>query len=199
MSFKLFNATDDNQLISSIIHLQNSEIVSLNTNSTDTTVQFEGWTMGATSSCINDIANDDFAQILHIEEVKGDDDSGTDESVGHAENIPMLKSKLKIPNIRTSVSDNSLSHMLDLAESIVTSNENSFLTIPSMGAAATAPNMSEMKASGSDVSISFFLDRDDAGEAFDENTFANVNSNTLLEPTRKKSNVNVTFLLDDQD
>lgn len=60
---------------------------------------------------------------------------------------------------------------------------------------ATTP----MKQSSSDVSISFFLDRDDNNETFDENTFANVNANALSEQTRQQSNSNVAFLLDDQD
>lgn len=182
---------------------------------------FEGWTMGATSSCINDIANDDFAHILHIEEVKNngnnsETDTDTDEDdsdnkcdyerdMNPNEKMPMLKTRkapiLQIPQIRTSASNNNI---LDLESSSTAASsahgESSFLSVPGMGASSSTTNISEMKSSGSDVSISFFLDRDDAGEEYDdENTFANVNSNTLLEPTRKKSNVNVTFLLDDQD
>lgn len=176
----------------------------MNTNSTEAAEPFEGWTMGATSSCLNDIANDDFAQILHIEGAK-DEEHGTDtdddkcdydESI-HNERMPMLQSNtLQVPRIRTSLSDSSILSALHFADSTAnSSNENAFLTVPSAG----TPSMSVIKNAGSDVSISFFLDRDDAGEAFDEYTFANVNSNTLLEPTRKKSNVNVTFLLDEED
>lgn len=163
--------------------------------------------MGATSSCLNDIANDDFAQILHIEDAKDDVEHDTDtdtdddkcdydESI-HNERMPMLQSNtLQVPRIRTSHSDSSISCALNYADSTAnTSNGNACLTV-----AAAPSSMSIIKNAGSDVSISFFLDRDDAGEAFDdEYTFANVNSNTLLEPTRKKSNVNVTFLLDEED
>lgn len=163
--------------------------------------------MGATSSCLDDIANDDFAQILHIEDAKDDEHNDTDtdddkcnydESI-HNERMPMLQSNtLQVHRIRTSLSDSSISCEQICADSIANSlNENAFLTVPSSSAAT--PNVSAIKNAGSDVSISFFLDRHDAGETFDEYTFANVNSNTLMEPTRKKSNVNVTFSLDEEE
>lgn len=155
--------------------------------------------MGATSSCINDIANDDFAHVLHIQEAS-DHDSEEDDSdlEENAEKVPMISvtNLLNVPQIRTSVSDNSISYVLDPTSDPADSNKHSFLNVPSANASSSAQNLAEMKSSGSDVSISFFLDRDDAGEAFDENTFANVSANT---PSRKRSNNNVTFLLDDQD
>lgn len=113
--------------------------------------------MGATSSCINDIANDDFIPILHIEEVMKENNMET----GFVENENMLS----IPATHTSASDKSISNILDFLGTDDTI-ENSFLAVPLRTTSA-----SELKSFGSDVSISFFLG------TCDENTSANVNTN----------------------
>lgn len=165
---------------------------------------YDGWHIGAASSNINDIANDDFAQILHIDEPKYDDNEYDDSENGdseNGENVPMIGSSSNSslsPGIQMLVSDNSTPNLVDLADSNTNQTnptDNSFLTVQSNASDATTP----MKQSSSDVSISFFLDRDDNNETFDENTFANVNANALSEQTRQQSDTNVTFLLDDQD
>lgn len=131
-----------------------------------------GWQMGATSSCINDIANDDFIPILRI-----DESEPINVPTRHVEDVRKLslietkKNTLSIPVIRTSHSDNSISNILDLMDTNSETLEQTLLHIP----APTAPG--EMKSSGSDVSISFFLDRENIGDVFDEVNFANVNTN----------------------
>lgn len=47
--------------------LQTCENDSFQTTSADN-VQFTGWVMGPSSSCLNDIDRDDFQEVLHIEE-----------------------------------------------------------------------------------------------------------------------------------
>lgn len=92
--------------------------MSLNTNSTDSTVPYDGWHIGAASSNINDIANDDFAQILHIDEPKYDDNEYDD--IENGENVPMIASSsnpLSSPGIQMLVSDNSTPNLVDLADS----------------------------------------------------------------------------------
>lgn len=144
--------------------------MSLNLNSSDITSPYpHDWQMGATSSCINDIANDDFVPILNIEEVP-DVDNTDDYAITNF-------NKLSVPSsIHESASDHSISNILDLFE-INQTNEN-VLAVP------TSVNPTEMKSSGSDVSISFFLDSEQCSDIYDENSFANVNSNILH---RKKS------------
>lgn len=129
--------------------------------------------MGATSSCLNDIANDDFLPILRIEECKSNDGQ-------HLENVRKLSlnetgnTSLPVPEICTSVSDNSISNILDLMDTNNDPLEQKLLHKPIQ---ATSSNIAEIKSSGSDVSISFFLDRENIGDAYDEANFANVNTN----------------------
>lgn len=130
--------------------------------------------MGATSSCVNDIANDDFVPILRIDECESS-------NIKHFEDERKLslneiqKNTLSIPAIiRTSVSDNSISNILDLMD---TNNETLEQTLLHISLQATSSSNIEMKSSGSDVSISFFLDRENIGDAFDETNFGNVNTN----------------------
>lgn len=134
--------------------------------------------MGATSSCINDIANDDFIPILHIEEEMKENNTET----GFVENENMLS----IPAIHTSASDNSISNILDFLGTNDTI-ENSFHAVPS--------RTTELKSSGSDVSISLFLDT--YVDACDENTSANVDTNISSNQNQKRSNSNVCFQLDE--
>lgn len=157
------------------------------------TSELPGWRMGATSSCINDIDNDDFVPILNIEEYADENDEAkliinNNSSLPQSSNDSRL---LSVPGIRTSASDNSISNMLDF---IGNNNEmrESTLSVPLRRTSA-----GELKSSGSDVSISFFLDREQISDIFDENTFANVNTNVLDERNRKKSSANVTFQLDE--
>lgn len=154
----------------------------------------DGWQMGATSSSINDIANDNFVPILNIEEFTGgdndEDDEGTALIINENTTITKSSNMLSVPTIRTSASDNSISNVLDF---LGTNSENVLLSVPGRRTSA-----GELKSSGSDVSISFFLDREQMSDTYDENTFANVNTNVLDERNRKKSNANVTFQLDDE-
>lgn len=147
--------------------LQDREFISLNLNSSDITSYPNEWQMGATSSCINDIANDDFVPILNIEEVSDQDNK--------------LSNRLTVPAIHESASDHSISNILELFESKNENTENSFLAVP------TSINPTELKSSGSDISISFFLDGEQSSDIYDENSFANVNSNSLNVSHRKES------------
>lgn len=142
-------------------------------NTTDKASNYREWQMGATSSCINDIANDDFVPILRIEEsepinVKHSDD------VRKLSLIETKKNTLAVPAIRTSRSDNSISNILDLMD---TNNETLEQTLLHVPVQTTSSNSADLKSSGSDVSISFFLDRENIGDTFDEVNFANVNTN----------------------
>lgn len=164
--------------------LQNNELMNLDSPDVD------GWQMGATSSCINDIANDDFVPILNIEEFAEEENEGAALIIN--ETRAQSSNMLSVPAIRTSASDNSISNILDFLGTNNEMKENTYLSIP-----RRRPSACELKSSGSDVSISFFLDREQIGDTFDENTFANVNTNVLDERNRKKSNANVTFQLDE--
>lgn len=142
-------------------------------NTTDKASNYREWQMGATSSCINDIANDDFVPILRIEESEPI-------NVKHSEDVRKLslietkKNTLAVPAIRTSRSDNSISNILDLMD---TNNETLEQTLLHVPVQTTSSNSADLKSSGSDVSISFFLDRENIGDTFDEVNFANVNTN----------------------
>lgn len=150
--------------------------------------------MGATSSCINDIANDDFIPFLHVEEVHQDEESRT--HFVTRDNLSMTQddaNTLSIPKIQSSTSDNSISNILDFLDTNDKVPMDSFLNVPQ-----DPNNIFEMKPSRSDVSISFFLDREHISDTFDEQTFANVNAD-IREQSRKKSNTNVSFHLDNMD
>lgn len=137
--------------------------MSLTLNAPDVSSEYHHeWQMGATSSCINDIANDDFIPILNIEDVADEENSA---ACGMNHNGLPLDVKAR----------------------------DSLLSVPMPNTTTTS---TEMKSSGSDVSISFFLDRE-MDDTYDENNFANVNSNSLNTPYRKKSNSNVSFKLDE--
>lgn len=116
-----------------------------------------GWQMGATSSCLNDIANDDFLPILHIEPLL--DGMNMSESTNYSRQL-ISSNTLTVPSIHISESGNSNSNILDIFD-------NNIETIESTR---------EIKSSGSEISISFFLDREPMSDVFDENNFANVNS-----------------------
>lgn len=170
--------------------LQNNELMNLDSPDVD------GWQMDATSSClntcINDIANDDFVPILNIEEFAEEEEENEGAALILNETIAQSSNMLSVPGIRTSASDNSISNILDFLGTNNELKENSYLSIP-----RRRPSACQLKSSGSDVSISFFLDREQIGDTFDENTFANVNTNVIDERNRKKSNANVTFQLDE--
>lgn len=139
----------------------------------DKASNYRDWQMGATSSCINDIANDDFIPILRIEESEPTNGKHF-EDVRKLSLIETKRNALSVPTIRTSLSDNSISNVLDLMD---TNNETLEQTLLHVPVQATSSSTGEMKPSGSDVSISFFLDRENIGDAFDEVNFANVNTN----------------------
>lgn len=145
---------------------------------------------GATSSCINDIANDDFVPILQIEEVMKD--TNNESKIRDIDDPNMLS----IPKIHTSASDSSISNILDFLGNN-SETENLFLQVPmaskfkSSGSLNSRRNSSCGSRKSSDVSLSFFLDREHIGDTYDENTFANVNAD------RKTSNSNLTFQLDE--
>lgn len=141
--------------------------------------------MGATSSCINDIANDDFLPILHIEEVFEENNRPNNE-----DSTEVNSKNLSVPAIHTSPSDDSISNILDLLDN--EQMEGKLLTVPQQ---AATTKTSEMRSSGSDVSISFFLDRELSGDPYDEFEFANVNSNVLSPQNSEHSN-RVKFSLD---
>lgn len=149
--------------------------------------------MGETSSCINDIANDELIPILHDKEVQ------RDESVPKCsvdmDNFILSQSKDKVPivsNISSLESDESPSNDLSLSEF---SNNNS-LQVPQD---ETKKNLFAMKSSGSDVSISFFLDREHIDNVYDDDrNFASVNSNIVkCERKNKINSSNVTFQLNE--
>lgn len=156
------------------------------------TPEVQGWQMGATSSCINDIANDDFVPILNIEDYAEEENDGAALLINEDTATPRSSNMLSVPTIRTSASDNSISNILDFLGTNNELKDNSLLSVP-----YRRPSAGELKSSGSDVSISFFLDREQMSDTYDENTFANVNTNVLDERNRKKSNSNVTFQLDE--
>lgn len=149
--------------------------------------------MGATSSSINDIGNDDFIPILHIEDMQQDENNPLNLIIKKTYQNSQNEGKIQpIPKIKTSTSDTSISNKWDLLNSNDTIEEK--LLVPEV---MTNKNIFAMKSSGSDVSISFFLDRDHINDTYDEQTFANVNANVAyIEQKRKKSDSNVTFQLD---
>lgn len=142
-------------------------------DSKDKASTYMDWQMGATSSCINDIANDDFVPILRIEEPEPTNGKHL-EDVRKLSLIETKKNTLSVPVIRTSLSDTSISNILDLMD---TNNETLEQTLLRVPVQTTSSNSGELKSLGSDVSISFFLDRENIDDAFDEVNFANVNTN----------------------
>lgn len=169
---------------------QNSEIGSLKTNSTDTTMPYDGWYTGAASSSLNDIANDEFTQILHIEEAS---DDGTSQIEDTDDDAPIMERRLSstsVAKIRSTLSNNSTANNTD-------GISGNFVAISVPDTAAIT-----MKPSSSDVSISLLLDADDddSNESFedDDDTFGNANVNLLGNPTRKRSSTNASFRLDDE-
>lgn len=164
--------------------------MSLNLNSSDISSSYNhAWHMGATSSCINDIANDDFVPILNIDEVS--DEENPNSTINKRNYIIPNYNKLSVPAIHESASNHSISNILDFLD---TSNENTNGSLLAVPLANTPINSNEMKSSGSDVSISYFLDREQFNEIYDGNNSASVNSAV---PYRKKSNSNVSFKLDE--
>lgn len=130
--------------------------MSLNVESSELAPTF-GWQMGATSSCINDIANDDFVPILQIESFT--QDFNNSESGKHSNDVKNSNT-FSVPIIQICESDNNNSNLLSLHD------ETTHL-----------PLTREIRSSGSDVSLSFFLDSEQMSYVFDDNSFANVNSN----------------------
>lgn len=183
---------------------QIGEDASLKTDSTDAAMPCEGWQMGPSSSCVNDIANDDFLQILHIDETSDVDDNIDDEN--RIERRPIIQinsNNLHVPQIRTSLSDTSICNLMDSANSgvINQARSNQNLSVP-YGHRSNSLTVPGIRSAPSDVSISLFLDQH-SNEPFDENTFADVNTN-LLNPTRYRttsatsnaSNVSISHILD---
>lgn len=152
-------------------------------NSTNTL----NWKMGATSSNINDIANDDFVPFLNVEEVTREE---VDISCFEADQNSVNKNSLSIPVIHTSASDHSISNVLDLLDTNNDTLENTLLSVPLQ---ASFANASEMKSSSSDVSISCFLDRENFGNTFDEHDFASVNNNMLSDQKSDDNDVNFSL------
>lgn len=159
--------------------------------------------MGPTSSCINDIGNDDFPQILHIEEASDDDEDGKSDS-GTLDATPIIQLNshtLFAPIMRTCASDNSISQILEKSNGNLNYQftENEYVSLPST-TNELMPPATEMKSAGSDFSISFILDRDNLSENYDENTFANVNTNALGVPGSSMkealSDISISNLLD---
>lgn len=145
----------------------------MNTNTTDTTLPMD-WQLGAASSCLNDIGNDDFPQILRIEEASDDDDDDHE----YQQNLPIIRlnsRNLDVPEMQMGSSTNSISNILDNAIGCQRIDDGAYLSV------------GEMKPSTSDISISHILDQDSATENFDEHTFANVNTNALSAPVLKPS------------
>lgn len=139
------------------------------------------WQLGAASSCLNDIANDDFPQILRIEEASDDEDDS------HHVPILQLNSKnLDVPQMQMTVSTNSISNILDNAVDCQRIDDGTYLDVP------------EMKSSASDISISHILDQDSTTENFDEHTFANVNTNALSSPVLRPTTSEASISYYDQ-
>lgn len=149
----------------------------MNTNTTDTTLPTD-WQLGAASSCLNDIGNDDFPQILRIEEATDDEDDYDGENTSTAQ---LNSKKLNASTMQMTTSTNSISNILDNASDCQCIEDGTYLDVP------------EMKSSPSDISISHILDRDSSTECFDENTFANVNTNALSAPVLKPSSSNTSI------
>lgn len=142
------------------------------------------WQLGAASSCLNDIGNDDFPQILRIEEATDSEDEEHEEE--HLPIIRVSSRNLNILEMQMTTSSNSISNILDNVDGCQRSEDGAFLDVPTM------------KPSSSDISISYILDQDSTTDNFDENTFANVNTNALSAPVLKpsSSNTNISFYLD---
>lgn len=150
------------------VFLQDCELRSLSLNSTDRSTYLK-WQMGATSSCMNDIANDDFVPILRIDEYKTANKTHTEDrnlSLNEYE-----KKNLSVPAIRTSQSDTSISNILDLMD---TNNETLNQTLLHAPIPPSSSINAETKPSRSEISISFFLDRENNDDAPDEGDFANI-------------------------
>lgn len=161
---------------------QNSEIGSLKTNATDTTMPYDGWHTGEASSSLNDIANDDFTQILHIEEASDESTSQIDDTADVHE-IEREASTASMPRARSLLFNNSISDLTD-------DTRNSFVAIPITDAVAS------LKPCSSDVSISLLLDADDddSSETFEnDDTFASANVNLLGNVARNRSSTNASF------
>lgn len=140
------------------------------------------WQLGAASSCLNDIGNDDFPQILCIDEATDDEDEDHEDV-----SINQLSSRnLDVPQIRVTTSTNSISNILDNATDCQRTEDDAYLYVAGM------------KPSSSDMSISHILDQDNSTEFFDENTFANVNTNALSTPVLKpsSSDASISYYLD---
>lgn len=151
---------------------------------------YDGWYTGAASSSLNDIANDEFTQILHIEEAS---DDGTSQIEDTDDDAPIMERRLSstsVAKIRSTLSNNSTANNTD-------GISGNFVAISVPDTAAIT-----MKPSSSDVSISLLLDADDddSNESFedDDDTFGNANVNLLGNPTRKRSSTNASFRLDDE-
>lgn len=130
--------------------------------------------MGPSSSCLNDLNNDDFVQILHIDEVSDDE---TDEKAVEQYDNPILNMNsnfLAAPeSMKPNTSDASISYILDHA------NDNDFSEVQLMDnqssrIRSTSLNVPELKDAPSDYSISHILD-----QANTNNSFHTINSNNI--------------------
>lgn len=115
--------------------------------------------LGAASSCMNDIGNDDFPQILRIEEPTSEsEDSDNSET---APIIHQQKGSSKVPEIRMTSSDNSISNAIDSAENNYYDNsmdDGLILNLPSKYRGSAIE--SRKGSNASEISISSILDED---------------------------------------
>lgn len=143
--------------------------------------------LGAASSSMNDIGNDDFAQILHIEETSSDS-----EDSDNSESRPIIhKGTIKVPEIRMNNTDNSISHALDSsADNKYYDNSNDDGLILNIPEKHRPPiDYQKRKASNaSEISISSILDQD----------IPKNDSNALTVPvmTQSLSDVSISHILD---
>lgn len=121
--------------------------------------------MGPSSACLNDLNNDDFVQILHIDE--GSDDE-SDEKPNDYDNptLSMNSNLLGVPeSMKQNASDVSISYILDNA------NDNDFNGFQSMEnhghrIRSSSLNVPEIRQAASDYSISHILDQVNNNSSF---------------------------------
>lgn len=140
---------------------------------------------------MNDIGNDDFVQILHIHEPTDSDSESSDQS--ESETAPIIhRGSLKVPEIRMTGSENSISYVLDgadenRAESSRNNDEGIVFRAP--WERTSSLSISPRKGSNaSEISISSILDLD----------IPEVESSALTVPvmTPSSSDVSISHILD---
>lgn len=137
--------------------------------------------MGPSSSCINDLNNDDFVQILHIDEPSEDE---SDEKTAEQYDNPTLgmdSNFLALPeSMKPNTSEMSISYILDHA------NDNDFSEFQLMDSQgsrvrSSSLNVPEMKEAPSDYSISQILDQANNKHSFQAQDV--ISSNNLAKST----------------